>query len=101
MSKEKSKEWTNQQKALHAIKIIGGAAVALPAIYFIAKWGSDRVNTLFNAVNEDEMGIDNANNILDMSNQLGPEEAKRTLFNALANKYDNEDDNVIPLRRKA
>lgn len=101
MSKEKSKKWTNQQKLLNAVKLIGGAAVVLPSIYFTAKWGWDRVNTLYDAVNEDKMGIDNANNILDIANQLGPEKAKKILFNALANKFDNEDDNVIPLRREA
>lgn len=96
-----SKKWTTQQKALHGIKLIGGATVALGLIAFTSKWGPDRVNKLFGEVNEDDMGIDNANSILGMSNELGIEEAKTVLWNALANKHDNEDNNVIPLRREA
>ena len=96
-----NKKWTTQQKVLHGVKLIGGAAVGIMLIDFVAKWGADRVDTLFDAVNEDEMGIDNANNILSISNELGPEVAKTVLWNALSNKCDNQDTNVIPLRREA
>lgn len=96
-----SKKWTNQQKVLYGIKLIGGADVGIRLIDSVSKWGSDRVDTLFNAINENEMGIDNANNILNMSNELGPEVAKNLLWNALANKYADQDDNIILFRREA
>lgn len=97
-----SKKWTDQQKVLHQIKLIGGARKGSMAITFMAKWGYDRVVNLFNTINKDEMGIDNANSILSMSNELGPKAAKNLLWSALSSKYDNhKHDNVIPLRRES
>lgn len=90
------KEWTPQQKLLHGMKVVGGATVGLMAVGFLAKWGADRVETLFDEVNEDDMGIDRANSILGMANDLGPEYAEELLADALANEHEN----VTPLFRK-
>ena len=95
-----SKKWTDQQKVLHEIKLIGGATAAKPLINFATKWGLDRACTLFNAVNKHEMGIDNAINILRMACKLGPKVTKKLLMKELENKY-HKNNNVIPLRRRA
>lgn len=78
-----SKKWTVQQKVLHQIKWVGGATVKIMAMTFMAKWRKDRVAILFNTINEDEMGIDNANSIFNMANELGPEVTKNILWNAV------------------
>lgn len=98
-----SEKWTNQQKLLHVVKVIGGASVVLPTIYFTAKWGCDRANILFEAVNNPKMGIDKANNILGMSNKLGPEVAEKLLSAAIAvaDTCTHNGDNVIPFKRGA
>lgn len=92
-----SKEWTSQQKLLHGMKVVGGATVGLMAVGFLAKWGHDRVETLFDEVNEDDMGIDRANSILGMANDLGPEYAEEILADAVSEKYEN----VTLLRKRA
>lgn len=90
-----SRKWTDQQKTLHWIKTIGGATVLQALIPFISKWGIDRVVKLCENINS--IGIDNAINILNISNELGPEATKTTLLNALANKNNK----VIPLKKGA
>lgn len=96
-----SKKWTNQQKLLHAVKLIGGAKVALPLINFTIKWGWDRVNTLHDAVNK--IGIDKTINILDMVNKLGVENIEKLLSNtiSLSDKCTNTYNNVIQFRKRA
>lgn len=91
------KKWTQQQKLLHGMKVVGGPIVGLMAVGFLAKWGADRVETLFEEVNEENMGIDRANSILGMSNYLGPENAEELLASAVAEQYEN----VTPLRKRA
>lgn len=92
-----SKKWTPQQKLLHGIKVVGGATVGLMAVGFIAKWGADRVETLFDEVNDEDMGIDRANSILGMANDLGPKYAEELLADAISAEYEN----VIPLKKRA
>lgn len=92
-----SKKWTPQQKLLHGIKLVGGTVVGLIAIDFISKWGADRVETLFNEVNNEDMGIDIANSILGMANVLGPEYAEGLLADAVAEQHEN----VVLFRKRA
>lgn len=92
-----SKKWTSQQELLHGIKVAGGTAVGLMAVGFLTRWGDDRVKILFNEVNEDDMGIDRANSILGMANDLGAEYAEQILVDAVSEKYEN----VTLLRKRA
>ena len=89
--------WTPQQKLLHGMKLVGGTAVGLMAVGFIAKWGTDRFEDLIDNVNEDDMGIDRANSILEKANYLGPEYAEELLTDAIARQYEN----VTSLRKRA
>ena len=84
-----SNSWTNQQKLLHDIKVAGGAEVGLKVLKNICKWGDDRVETLFEKVNEDGMGINRATSILEKANYLGPECVEILLAGKIAEQQKN------------
>lgn len=58
----KMRKWTDQQKVVHLIKVIGGPAIALPILTIAMK-----------------IGLNNAKRILDLAAEIGPEETIRVL----------------------
>lgn len=92
-------KWTDQQKLLNGVKLIGGAAAGLVLVGFAAKHGIDSVNKLITEVDEEGMGIDNSIEILELSNKLGAENSIDILSKELDN-IDEDYDNVIEFIRK-
>lgn len=92
-------KWTDQQKLLNGVKMIGGPGVGLVLVGIAAKYGIDRVKKLINEVDGDGMGIDNSIKILKLSNELGPENTIDILSAELDN-FGKDYDNVIEFIRK-